>query len=229
MTDVIIVCEGRTEEIFVRDVLGPSLAARNLFALPRLISTSRHSKGGALSGRRVLRFLRNTLRERTDSYVTTFFDLYKLTSDFPGRSEAETRPDPLERAAAVEAVFHARVVREAECRPDRFLAHIQPYEFESLLFSDVGRFAEAEPDWQALVGPLEAARQAAASPEHVNDGQDTHPSARLTNLLRPRYHKVRHGAAVSRRIGLDRMRAECRHFGAWLERIEALPPLRQPA
>lgn len=38
--------------------------------------------------------------------------------------------------------------------------------------------------------------------------------------------KVRHGRVVSGRIGVDRMRAECAHFGGWMARLEALPPLR---
>ena len=56
---------------------------------------------------------------------------------------------------------------------------------------------------------------------------DTHPSALLRRLLRPRYTKILHGSAVSASIGLDRIRAECRHFDKWLSRVETLPPLRQ--
>lgn len=226
MKDVIVVCEGQTEEIFVNEVLAPALWDTNVFLSPRLIATSRHSKGGSPKGHRVLRFLRNTLRERQDTYVTTFFDLYGLPSDFPGRAETAREMDPVDQAVAVETGFHAAVIDIAECRPDRFLPHIQPFEFEALLFSDPGKFAEVEPAWRTYVGPLEAARQSVRSPEYINDGFESHPSARLQNLLRPRYSKVRHGRAVSARIGIDRMRADCAHFDGWMARVEALPPLR---
>ena len=223
-TAVVVVCEGQTEEAFVNRTLAPALATRQVLLQPRLVRTSRRSAGGALNRERVLRFLRNTLRQRADVYVTTFFDLYGLSADFPGRSQGAALADPHERAAAVETEFHATVVREVECRPDRFLPHIQPYEFESLLFSDPSRFATVEPEWQPFVGALEEARRSARTPEHVNDGRDTHPSARLAHLLlRPRYDKVRHGTAVSAEIGVDRIRAECRHFDRWLTRLEALP------
>ena len=221
MTELVVVCEGQTEAAFVRQVLQAPLAAGNLFVQPRLIQTSPGTKGGALSRRRVLRALRNLLRGRPDVCVTTFFDLYALPPDFPGRSRASTPADPLIRAAAIESAFHHAVVEEADCRPDRFFPHIQPCEFESLLFSDVTKFGEAEPDWMAFVGDLQEARRSARSPEHVNDGIDTHPSARLRKL-RPRYGKVRHGVAVSARIGLGRMRAECGHFARWLTRVENL-------
>ncbi len=226
MKEVIVVCEGQTEEVFINDVLAPALLDRNMFLYPRLIATSQHSKGGALTGQRVLRFLRNTLRERKDTYVTTFFDLYGLRPDFPGRAGTAREIDPIEQAIAIQREFHTAVIDVAKCRPDRFLPHIQPHEFEALLFSNPGKFAQVEPAWRKYAGQLEEARQFATTPEHINDGSKTHPSARLRNLLRPRYNKVRHGNAVSARIGIDRMRAECSHFGGWLARVERLPPLQ---
>lgn len=225
MTDVIVVCEGQTEEAFVKRVLYPSLIPRNVFVQPRLIASSRRAKGGALNAQRVLRYLRNVLLERPDTYVTTFFDLYGLPADFPGRLATTTHGEPLAAAAEVEAGFSEAVVRHTGCRPERFIPYIQPYEFESLLFSDPTAFAEAEPEWQAFATNLVAARQAAASPEHINDGSDTHPSARLQTLRRPQYRKVTHGTMISERIGIHCMRSECRHFHQWLERLERLSPL----
>ena len=211
MTKVIVVCEGQTEEAFVNQVLSPGLWPRDVFVEPRLIATSRHGKGGALNPQRVLRYLRNTLRQRRDAYVTTFFDLYGLPSNFPGQPGTVSHADPLVLVAEIEAGFHEAVVQQARCRPERFLPHIQPYEFESLLFSDPTAFSATEHEWQAFAGELATARQSVASPEHLNDGPDTHPSARLRRL-RPRYQKVMHGAALSVRMGIHRMRAECHHF-----------------
>ena len=218
MMSVVVVGEGQTEREFVMQILRPALAKLSVFVEPRLIPTSPEGRGGALSRQRVVGYLRDTLRERRDTHVTTLFDLYGLPSDFPGL--ATTPQDPLQRASAIEAALHVEVVRAARCRPDRFVPHIQRYEFEALLFSEVSRFTEEEPAWAQWVGQLAEARRQATSPEHINDGQNTHPSARL--LLLPGYRKVQHGLAVSARIGLDRIRAECGHFGAWLSRIETL-------
>ncbi len=227
MVEVIVVCEGRAEETFVREVLGAELAHRSVFLQPRLMTTSPGHRGGALSRDRVVRYLCTTLRERRDVYVTTLFDLYGLPSGFPGQGSSDGKADPIERAASIEQDLHEIVVQSAKCRPDRFLPHIQPHEFESLLFSDVAQFAEVEPDWQSFLGVLRNVQQTAPSPEHINDGQDTHPSARLRQVLGASYQKVLHGAAVSAQIGLERIRAECRHFREWLTRLEELPPLRE--
>ncbi|MYN67531.1 MAG: DUF4276 family protein [Acidobacteria bacterium] len=226
MIEVTIVCEGQTEQAFVGEVLAPFFGQRRVFVDPRIIPTSPRAKGGALTRGRVLRYLRNTLRERGDTYVTTLFDLYGLTADFPGNAAAAGLTDPIERAIAIEREFGQAVVDEAGCRPQRFVPHIQPYEFESLLFSDVARFAEVEPDWQRYIGKLRDARRSAATPEHINHGRNTHPAARLTTVLHSRkYKKVLHGAAVSARIGIECIRAECRHFREWLDHVEGLPPL----
>ena len=149
-------------------ILGPALAGSNVFVEARLIPTSLAGRGGALTGQRVLRFLRDTLRQRSDTHVTTFFDLYGLPSDFPG--VAASSLDPVDRATAVEASLHAAVVRVARCRPDRFLPHIQPYEFEALLFSDTSHFAREQREWEQPAEELAAARRRATSPEHINEG-----------------------------------------------------------
>lgn len=223
MIEVDIVGEGQTEQTFVTRVLAPSLAHRRIFVHPRLIPTSKKARGGALSRDRVVSYLRNTLLERTTVYVTTFFDLYRLRSDFPGVSDALSVADPLLRATRIEAGLESEVIAVAGCRPGRFFAHIQPYEFESLLFSDVSKFGEARPEWMSFLNLLERASFGVASPEHINDGDHTHPSARL-GMLKPRYEKL-DGSSVAERIGLDRIRMKCAHFAGWLTRLESLQPL----
>jgi hypothetical protein len=226
MIEVVVVGEGQTEETFVRDLLAPALAPTGIYLTPRLIPTGRHHRGGSLSEQRVLRFLRNTLRERADTYVTTFFDLYGLPPEFPGVQESAAITDPLARAVRIEQALAEAAVKTACCRADRMLPHVQPHEFEALLFADTDRLVELDEAWRGAAEPLRAARRSAATPEHVNDGPQTHPSARLHALLRePRFDKLLHGSMAAGRIGLATLRAECRHFGAWLQRLESLAPL----
>jgi len=42
------------------------------------------------------------------------------------------------------------------CHPDWLLPHIQPYEFEALLFSDTSHFAREQPEWEQLAEELAA-------------------------------------------------------------------------
>lgn len=226
MIEVLVVGEGQTEETFVRDVLAPQFAALDISLQPRLIETSPGAKGGALTAGRVLKYLRNTLRERGNTYVTTLFDLYGFPAAVPGVEIARTETDPLRRCLRIEEALNDAAVGISGCRADRFFSHIQPYEFEALLFSDVSRFGEAHGDWKPYVHALDQARAGADTPEHINDGTETHPSARLKNLLQPRYDKVLYGSGIATLIGLPRIRSECRHFDGWLAKIESLRPLR---
>ncbi len=221
---IVVVCEGETEETFVKRILAPDLGNKGVFVMPTLVD----SRGGNLKGQRVLRYLRNTLRTRQNAYVTTFFDLYRLPPDFPGQVKVAVHTNPLDRATKIETGFHTEVIEKVHCHPEQFFPHIQPYEFEALLFSDTAQFPREEPAWQRHVHKLEIARQSADSPEHINDGPETHPSALLERIL-PLYNKVRHGTALSSKIGLDRIRAECKHFDAWLTRMETLPPFQPEA
>lgn len=219
MIEVIVVGEGQTEETFVRDVLAPELAAHDIFLQSRLM-------GGALKQGRVLKVLRNTLRERGDTYVTTLFDLYGLGVDMPGVELSRAEADPMRRCSRIEEALNQAAIEISGCRADRFFSHIQPHEFEALLFSDVSRFGDAHGDWKPYVRSLEQVRASVDTPEHINDGAMTHPSARLKTLLEPKYDKVLYGSGIATLIGLPRIRTECRHFDAWLKQIESLQPLR---
>lgn len=228
MTEVVVVCEGRTEEAFINEVVQPALATKAVYLYPRLIATSPGSKGGALNRDRVVANLCRVLRQRDDTYVTTFFDLYGLPADFPGKQPSSGPRDPIALCERIEESLQGVVVRQARRRSDRFVPHIQPYEFEALLLAEPAAFARVNPAWQSREDDLASVVDAASSPEHVNDGDNTHPSATIKHFL-PGYRKVGHGVRLAAAIGLETIRAECHHFAQWFGRIEALPPLGRDA
>jgi hypothetical protein len=156
---------------------------------------------------------------------TAFFDLYGLRNDFPGVNASASHKDPYQRCRTIEEALTEAAVRESGCRRERFFAHVQPHEFEALLFSDVSHFATVEPGWHHSVADLQTVRDHALTPEHINDGPDTHPSAQLKNLTQPKYKKPLHGSRVAGAIGMERIRLECPHFRDWLQHIESLKPL----
>jgi len=119
--------------------------------------------------------------------------------------------------------LHLEIVAEAECMPNRFIPYIQPYEFEALLFSDVNTLVETESAWSGAVAALNAARNSADSPEHINDKPETKPAAHLERELKnPSYRKRRHGPIAAQKIGLNKIEEECAFFAAWIAQIRAL-------
>ena len=61
-------------------------------------------------------------------------------------------------------------------------------------------------------------------PELINDDPTTTPSKRLFDLY-PAYDKRVFGDLIAREIGIDSIRAECRHFNNWIERLEGVGPI----
>ena len=115
------------------------------------------------------------------------------------------------------------IIAAAGCAPERFLPYLQPYEFEALLFSDVAALTALEVRWAGAVGKLQAVRDSAESPEHINDGPTTKPAARLTQFLtQPKYSKTLHGPIAVSLIGLPKIEQECRYFAGWLAALRAL-------
>ena len=224
MVALIVVGQGQTEETFVRSVLAPALARLGIFAEPRLIKTSSTASGGALNLARVRQHLMSTLAQRANTYVSTFFALYRLDTPFQGVRERHGR-SPAERASQIEALLADEVVAAAQCRRERFIPHIQPHEFEAILFSNVERCSETEAEWMRHQEELSAVQARFATPEHINDSPETAPSKLLARILKPRYRKTLHGPDLANRIGLDEICEKCPHFRQWFDRIRALEPL----
>jgi hypothetical protein len=61
----------------------------------------------------------------------------------------------------------------------------------------------------------------AGHPEAINDGYETCPSRRISGLV-PAYKKPAQGPIITSRIGIDKLRVQCTHFGEWLSRLEQI-------
>ncbi|MGR9053869.1 MAG: DUF4276 family protein [Gammaproteobacteria bacterium] len=220
MIRMYVVCEGQTEETFVRDAIAPNLVDRQIYLTARLISTSRGYKGGGLSYPRVRKFILNCLKEEKDTIVTTFLDLYALDSAFPCFETTRKINDVHERVARLEHDFKLDISGENPTYADRFFPHIQPYEFEGLLFTDIAKLVALEADWKKSLKQLQEVRNSFDSPEHINDGHETKPSARLnTSLKSPSYRKKYHGPLAIQSIGVDKVCEQCRHFAEWYAKL----------
>lgn len=222
MKTIIVIVEGQTEEAFINRVVAPQLWQLNLSLEPRLVPTSKATKGGALSYARFIRFLQNTLKERSDTAITSLIDLYALDTDFPKYAESRKISDLYQSVACLEEGLHEAIVSELNFDPARFIPFIQPHEYEGLLFSEVSKFGDVEPKWQGAISALKSVYCEFDNPEHINNSFDTKPSRRLEQILQPKYRKTRHGPLLAKKISLAKIEAECPHFHAWLNKLRAL-------
>ena len=219
--EVYVIAEGATEERFIKDVLAPSLRANTVYIKPILMPTSKGQRGGAINRDRFLRNVRNTLNQYPDAIVTTMFDLYALSNSFPSYDDAMLISDVYQKVALLERSLHACVIEAYGCEDKRFIPYIQPYEYEGLLFSDIEALISVEPQWRSSKNRLQEIINNATTPEHINDGYATKPSARL-EILSPKYKKTRHGPLIAKQITLSVIEKECKHFSEWVQKLRSI-------
>jgi len=229
MSHVHVLVEGSTEEQFIKQVLVPHLASVGVVADVRILTTKRERSGktwhgGAVNADRVLADVRSLLGDSSADLVTTMFDYYALPSDFPGLSEARALPGAANRASVVEAQLDRVVQQRVACAnvagKARFASHLSVYEFEAFLFVDpkVTATSLGRSDQEHKV---QTVASAFASPEDINDSYQTCPSHRIEDMFAG-YDKVFYGPLIAERVGLDRLRGSCPHFGAWVTMLEGL-------
>ena len=225
MITVYVFVEGQTEEGFIKNVVAPSLVYLEIYLIPMLIPTSKSGKGGAVSYERFLKNATNILRQQKDTYLTSFLDFYQLDNHFPKFNELDKQNGIYNKIRTLEESLHLDLINKVGCMSERFIPHIQPHEFEALLFSDVSKFSDVEPDWINCISKLEDICEQYENPEHINNSFETAPSKRLGSLLVPKYHKTRHGPLLAQEITLEVIERECPHFKEWMDKLRALKDL----
>ncbi len=224
MKRVCVVCEGQSEETVVRAVISPALQSSGINLSGQTVQTSPGHKGGGLSYARVKNAIKNTLNQRSAPVVTTFFDLYALSTDFPGYDAAQKKNSYTDKLKCLEDEFHKDILKETKCRPERFIPYIQPHELEALLFTDISALVSINPNWSTAKDELSQIRNKVSTPEEINDRRETKPAAHLERLLiNPSYRKTLHASQAAAKAGLSKIEAACPHFSGWLTKLRSIP------
>ena len=207
---IVVVCEGETEETFVRRVLSVHLTQKTF--KPSCL-------GGIESNgyKKLVGAVRQWLRTKGITHVTTMIDFYKLPSDFPRKTQATS--DPYEKVCFLEKAL-AEEIQDA-----RFIPYIMFHEFEALLLTKTSleiireraRVGESNALWKKLQRDLERV----GTPERLNDDANSHPSARIKKIW-PRFKKTTDGVGILEQVPWEELCAACPHFGSWIRKLEAL-------
>lgn len=223
-----ILCEGQTEQGFVEKVLRPYLQTKGVAGVKSILITTnkkKNARGGMLSCSHAvndLNILQQTKKDgEYDRHIfTTMFDLYALPDDFPGYEDAQAIRDPYGRVNALEMAFAENI------NDSRFIPYIQLHEFEALLFCGIDHIAKLYPDCKKRCEQLkEDLQSAAGNPELINNSPETAPSKRIIKVIEGdkkahyNYNKPVTGKYVTKSVGIDVLRSQCRHFNEWIEKL----------
>ncbi|HVS88122.1 MAG TPA: DUF4276 family protein [Candidatus Acidoferrum sp.] len=228
MARLLIHVEGQTEEDFVNEVLQDHLVNQGYESVgARIVGNNRlrRRRGGIRRWPSVRKDIINHLRQDSECIATTIVDFYGLPKQgdgaWPGRAAA-TGQSTQRKASCVEKALLKDIVEAMGVKfdPKRFVPFVMMHEFEGLLFSDCAAFGRGigQP---SLEPRFRHVRDEFATPEDINDSPITAPSKRVENIV-PGYEKPLLGTLAVLEIGLAKIRAECPHFAAWLDRLESL-------
>ena len=222
-----VLCEGQTEELFVKRVLKGYLAEKGIVVKTRLLLTSRKrdARGGIKSYGQVRQDLRLWHRENAGKrnethFYTTMIDFYALPTDFPAYSEAMRMADVYLRVERLEEAL------EKDVDVPNFIPYIQLHEYEALVFCGLDILLEQYAGADKAVRELRKVLDGfSGNPEAVDGGWDTAPSRRIMNELAKvnyRYNKPESGAYVAERVGMAELRERCGHFDGWIRQLDKI-------
>ena len=217
--EIVVLVEGKTEQIFIQDLVAPYLAPRGIYIIPIQISKP-GQKGGDVKFPRVQNDIGTHLKQRSYTYLTLFVDYYGINAEWPGLAKAKGEATPAGKAGQVNAATKSKVNDLfGDLDSDRrFIPYIAMFEFEALLFSGPEQLAE---QLQVPRKSIDKILEQCGEPERINDSQNTALSKRLESLS-SRFKKTSTGIAVAKAIGLHRIRERCPIFNGWLTQIEGL-------
>ncbi len=217
--DVIAIVEGKTEQIFIERILAPYLANKNIYMCATQISKP-GQKGGDVRFIRAKQDIGLHLKQRSDTYVTTFFDYYGI-KEWPGieRVLPNTTPRQISDCINAETKVAVNELFEAYQSNRRFIPYIAMHEFEALLFSDSRILAEELVCGEEII--LDVIVQC-GEPEAINNSPNTAPSKRLDGWSDGKFLKTTKGITIAEKIGVEKIRQQCPLFSHWIASFEAI-------
>ena len=212
---IIIICEGPTEQEFVRDVLSPHFLSKEIYITNPLIKKS----GGGIVPWNILKKQIIAHLKEEKCFVTTLIDYYGIPDryGFPRWKEAKRILNKTERMNFLEKAMLDEIDDNLK---NRFIPYYQLHEFEGLLFNNLKSFELTfEPhefnDKRELLNILDNY----PNPELINDNPNTAPSKRLMKLIKG-YNKIVYGVILADNIGMQNLRLKSPRFNEWISKLE---------
>lgn len=215
MKRMIVICEGQTEQEFVRTTLQNYLESKSVYLEHPLV---KKSKGGIAPWKDIKDQIEKHLKQEKDAFVTTLLDYYGIYEfhQFPSWQQAHQIQDKNQRLDLLEEAMKNDI--DANLR-DRFIPFLLLHEFEALVFSDKDCILKQLSPNDINISELDKVFNNFSNPEDINSGKQTSPSHRLLNIIKG-YHKIVYGNIIIGEIGIDRIRNKALRFNNWLNILE---------
>jgi hypothetical protein len=231
ITTLYVICDGRSEFIFVDKMLAPYLYDRckNLQKeIPILLyKDGDKDRGVNVSYKRLSDHVRR-LTTAPHSIVTTFIDYFKLGQDFPyiiySQENTYSTNDIYNTVKMLE-----QDISQINISASNLVPYIQIHEYEMIYFADMSTFVKAniENKYQAKIEfQMKKILQNFLSPEYINNSKDTAPSKRINQIFNKviNMNYTKESCAVqycsNKTVNnINKIWSICSHFNQWIEQL----------
>ena len=222
-----VLCEGQTEQGFVKEVLKPYLLLNGVTAVKSImVQTNKklNARGGLVCYKHAQTDLQIQMASNRDTeyqrhIFTTMFDLYALPNNFPDYDACVRITDKYRRVSSLEKAF------SLDINNARFIPYIQLHEFESIVFCGLDYLKDLYTGCERKCDSLFTAMRMIGNPELINDKPETSPSKRIINAIESKqkpfysYNKPRTGKYIASKVGIDILRSLCPHLNDWIQQL----------
>lgn len=204
---LVFIVEGDSEVSFINKKIIPYIYSFSLstgwLLYPHKVTTNRklNIKGG-IPGYQYLKNEIDRLKAQNEPLITTFFDFFRIPTDFPGYSIENKSVESIESAIKEEVNYEG------------LIPYIQKYEFETILFSNPEAF-DIVLDNESQMNQIKDIADKYPDIETINGGPETAPSKRLAHIFD--YDKVTDSELILENISIEQIQAKCARFSCWLE------------
>lgn len=209
MINIYFIVEGYTEQKFIEDALIPYLDHRNTLNYNYL------NLNGTTKLDTLLKCIKNSMPKY--DYVTTFIDLARSDGiKFDNYTTImHQNIHSQEKSALLEQQLTSKIADIVpQQQQHKFIAHIQPYEFEALCFADYHALCKTDPKIARHITQIEhELKKYNNNPESINNLN--FPSARLS-----KYNYIKKHSTFAVHCNINKIRKNCPHFNNWLLKLE---------
>ncbi len=196
--NVFVVCEGQTEERFVKYLSKAYFNAKEISLKPVIIN-----KNGSMEGNVSIDRIVDYIKKAGGDIITTMVDYYGF-KDQGGRT-----------AKQIEDIIKGRSGKTY------LIPYLQMHETEALWFSNIDAIRDAKHADMHQYKKLQDIVAQYPNPEDINNSPQTAPSKRLKAIFKD-YQKILDGELIFKKISIEEMKAKCPKFSSWLDSIEKM-------
>lgn len=219
---LLVFTDDHAESLMINAILRDHLLAAGYAAVHAKLLGHVHSPSAAARWPDARAELVEELLADPEQVVTTMMDYNRLNEFWADDAKGKPNGKASERSRAVCRWLVDDVTRETKLNdPDgRFIPFVLMPEFESLLFSDCDKLAEALGAVN-LARALQFTRDKFVTPEDMDGAGKFSPSVRIMQRV-PEYQRSLHGIFAAKQIGVASIRERCPLFNQWLAQLENL-------